>query len=149
MMTSFRPARRNPRLPVSVLVSELESRTLLSAAAIYPQPAISSVAPSAATPSNFEGDWDFTVVGATNFVGLHLNQTGGVVSGTYDFDSDGTVYSLPINGLVKGKKMTLEATGDFNFVMKVKLQTENSFKGKIKIANNPKTSAQGSRVFES
>lgn len=127
----------------------MEPRTLLSAAAIYPQPAKASATPSAAAPADFSGDWNFTVPEATNFKGLHLNQTGATVTGTYDFDSDGTIYSLPIAGTVKGKKMTLEATGDFDFVLKVKLQTVDAFKGKIKLEGNPKTGAHGSRVSES
>lgn len=146
MLTRLNSARRRERLPVSAQVSTMEPRTLLSGNAIHPLPAGASATPSAAAPADFSGDWDFAVPDATNFKGLHLNQTGATVSGTYDFDSDGTIYSLPLAGTVKGKKMTLESTENFSFVLKVKLQSQDSFKGKIKLANNPKTTAQGSRI---
>lgn len=148
---SFRsvPSRRSRPLPVSADVAPLEQRTFLSAAAIYPLPAADSVSPQAAPPSNFAGDWNFTVVDATNFLGLHLNQTGSTVSGTFDFDSDGTIYALPLDGSVKGKKMTLVSTGEIAFTMKVKLQSETAFKGVIRLEGNPKTKALGTRVTES
>ncbi len=67
------PARRHAHNAVSAQVAIMESRTLLSGNAIFPQPA--SVKPQAATPPT-SPTMEHDRSGRTGFHGLNLTQDG-------------------------------------------------------------------------
>lgn len=142
------PARRHAHNAVSAQVAIMESRTLLSGNAIFPQPA--SVKPQAATPADFSGQWNMTVQDEPVFTGLNLTQDGTDVSGTYRID-DGSVVDYPFtNGTVAKKKLTIEVDdGFFQFTLQVKLKGQDAFKGKLINPAGTKFKATGSRVTES
>lgn len=142
------PVRRHTRNVVSADVATMESRTLLSGVAIYPQPA--SVKPQAAAPADFSGHWNMTVQDEPAFRGLTLTQDGTDVTGTYSVD-EGSVVDYPFtDGTVAKKKLTIEIDdGFYTFTLQLKLQGQDGFKGKMTNPQGNKFKVTGSRVTES
>lgn len=141
----FVPPRRRNKPPVSASVSSLETRSLLSGVAIYPQPA--SVSPQAAAPADFSGVWTMTVQDEPAFKGLDLTQVGAAVSGTYRVD-DGGIVDLPFTGgTVNKKTLTIPVDdGFFNFTLQVKLKGQDAFKGKLTNPAGGQFKVTGSRA---
>ena len=137
--------RRHQHLPVAASISPLETRSLLSGVAIYPQPA--SVDSQAATPGYFVGTWVVDVQNQSVLIGLDLGQSGSAVYGTYRVN-DGGIHDIPFTGgTVNKKKLTIPIDDPYYiFTLQVKLKGSEAFKGKLIDPLGNKFKATGSRV---
>ena len=153
MLPSFlniRRSRYRRTLTLGPTTSAMEERTLLSGASIYPLPAAvsvtrESVSPVAA-PGNFQGMWNLNVSGNPAILGLQVYQTGTDITGHFLIDISGSVEIRETNGKAKGSKMTVSVSAEQNFTMKVKLLTEDSIAGKIKVQGAGKNSVTGGKI---